>query len=196
MGVFEIYPLKSEAQLVFLTQHAQARGNNISESGNILPNKVKENDFHWSLQKANARDWRWDDFSFMQKITNKLWSISMQEIEGIQTISLQPLPPTIIHHALLFWYMWSWLGVLVKLIYKIKTRHLILTCREKLFVSFINYTYNVRKGIELKYGKSWSSFSKKKKNISTCIGFDNLLERLCTSDQWFYWTCRYDNQSF
>ena len=26
----------------------------------------------------------------------------MQEIEGIQTISLQPLPPTIIHHALLF----------------------------------------------------------------------------------------------
>jgi len=101
MGVFEIYPLKSEAQLVFLTQHAQARGNNISESGNILPNKVKENDFHWSLQKANARDWRWDDFSFMQKITNKLWSISTQEMEGIQTISLQPLPPPIIHHALL-----------------------------------------------------------------------------------------------
>ena len=78
----------------------------------------------------------------------------MQEIEGIQTISLQPLPPTIIHHALLFCYMWSWLGVLVKLIYKIKTWHLIITCREKLFVSFINYTYNVRKGIELKYGKS------------------------------------------
>jgi hypothetical protein len=37
---------------------------------------------------------------------------------------------------------------------------------------------------------------KKKKTFSTCIGFDNLLERLCTSDQWFYWTCRYDNQSF
>jgi hypothetical protein len=147
-----------------LTQHAQARGNNISESGNLLPNKVKENDFHWNLQKANAMETGdGTTLTFMQKITNKLWSISMQEIEGIQTISLQPLPPTIIHHALLFWYMWSWLGVLVKLIYKIKTWHLIITCREKLFVSFINYTYNVRKGIELKYGKSWSSFSKKKK---------------------------------
>jgi hypothetical protein len=41
-----------------LTQHAQARGNNISESGNLLPNKVKENDFHWNLQKANAMETR------------------------------------------------------------------------------------------------------------------------------------------